>query len=104
MSRLAPGRARAHSRPHPFDPQASPLSASVPLLAGSTLNEFTNGINRSDAFDKCQAELPPTGAANCRYSSLPMVAITRALTRQQPSCVNLLETVLLRRNSFWNPR
>ncbi|HTX76209.1 MAG TPA: carboxylesterase/lipase family protein [Terracidiphilus sp.] len=42
---------------HPFDPQASPLSASVPLLAGSTLNEFTTGINRPDAFDMTQAEL-----------------------------------------------
>jgi para-nitrobenzyl esterase len=42
---------------HPFDPQASPLSASVPLLAGSTLNEFTNGINRPDAFAMTQAEL-----------------------------------------------
>ncbi|HEY2468208.1 MAG TPA: carboxylesterase/lipase family protein [Terracidiphilus sp.] len=42
---------------HPFDPQASPLSASVPLLAGSTLNEFTSGISRPDAFDMTQAEL-----------------------------------------------
>lgn len=42
---------------HPFDPQASPLSASVPLVAGSTLNEFTNGINHPDAFDMPQSEL-----------------------------------------------
>jgi para-nitrobenzyl esterase len=42
---------------HPFDPQASPLSASVPLLAGSTLNEFTNGISHPDAFATTQAEL-----------------------------------------------
>jgi para-nitrobenzyl esterase len=42
---------------HPFDPEASPLSASVPLLAGSTLNEFTNGINHPDAFDMTQTEL-----------------------------------------------
>jgi para-nitrobenzyl esterase len=42
---------------HPFDPQASPHSASVPLLAGSTLNEFTSGISRPDAFAMTQAEL-----------------------------------------------
>jgi len=42
---------------HPFDPQASPLSASVPLLAGSTLNEFTTGINHPDAFEMTQAEM-----------------------------------------------
>jgi para-nitrobenzyl esterase len=47
---------------HPFDPQASPLSASVPLLAGSTLNEFTNGINHPDAFDMTQAELEKRAA------------------------------------------
>src|SRR5579863_4171623 len=31
---------------HPFDPQASPLSASVPMIVGCTLNEFTSGIGR----------------------------------------------------------
>jgi para-nitrobenzyl esterase len=47
---------------HPFDPQASPLSASVPLLAGSTLNEFTNGISHLDAFDMTQVELDKRAA------------------------------------------
>ena len=42
---------------HPFDPQASPLSASVPMIVGCTLNEFTTGIGRPDAFDMTQAEL-----------------------------------------------
>ena len=42
---------------HPFEPQASPLSAPVPLLAGSTLNEFTTGINHPDAFEMTQPEL-----------------------------------------------
>jgi para-nitrobenzyl esterase len=34
----------------PFDPVGSPLSASVPLITGGTLNEFTHGINHPDAF------------------------------------------------------
>jgi para-nitrobenzyl esterase len=42
---------------HPFDPQASPESASVPMIAGSTLNEFTSGVNRPDAFAMTQEEL-----------------------------------------------
>ncbi|MGA7650861.1 MAG: carboxylesterase/lipase family protein [Terracidiphilus sp.] len=42
---------------HPFDPQASPLSASVPMIVGCTLNEFTTGIGRPDAFDMTEAEL-----------------------------------------------
>ncbi len=35
----------------PFDPQGSPLSASVPLIAGRTLTEFTRGMNRPDACE-----------------------------------------------------
>ncbi len=34
----------------PFDPAGSPLSTSVPLITGGTLNEFTHGINHPDAF------------------------------------------------------
>jgi para-nitrobenzyl esterase len=34
---------------HPWDPAASPLSAGVPLMVGSVLNEFTNSIQRGDA-------------------------------------------------------
>lgn len=41
----------------PFDPQGSPLSVSVPLIAGSTLNEFTTGIGRPDAFAMTAGEL-----------------------------------------------
>lgn len=33
---------------HPFDPAGSPLSANVPLLIGSVLNEMTHGINHPE--------------------------------------------------------
>ena len=42
---------------HPFDP-APPTSASnIPLMIGTTLNEFTHGINHPDAFELTQDQL-----------------------------------------------
>ena len=34
---------------HPFDPDAPEISADVPLLTGSNLHEFVNGLDRPDA-------------------------------------------------------
>lgn len=42
---------------HPFDPAAPASASSIPLLIGSTLNEFTNGINHPDAFDMTADQL-----------------------------------------------
>lgn len=36
---------------HPFDPDASTLSADVPMLIGSVLNEFVSGVDNPDAYD-----------------------------------------------------
>jgi para-nitrobenzyl esterase len=33
---------------HPFDPVASPLSADVPLIVGTNLNEFVSGLDNPD--------------------------------------------------------
>ncbi len=33
---------------HPYDPDAAPLAADVPLLVGTTLNEFVNALFRPD--------------------------------------------------------
>jgi para-nitrobenzyl esterase len=33
---------------HPWDPKASPLGADIPLLVGTTLNEFANSIQAGD--------------------------------------------------------
>src|ERR1700680_1786260 len=35
---------------HPFDPGAPEISADVPLLTGSNLHEFVNGLDRPDAY------------------------------------------------------
>ncbi len=42
---------------HPFDPQASAISADVPMLIGTTLNEFVSGINHPEYEAMTDAEL-----------------------------------------------
>jgi para-nitrobenzyl esterase len=42
---------------HPFDPQASALSADVPMIIGSTLNEFITAINHPEYEQMTEAEL-----------------------------------------------
>ena len=42
---------------HPFDPQASALSADVPMIVGTTLNEFVSGINHPEYEAMTDAEL-----------------------------------------------
>jgi para-nitrobenzyl esterase len=42
---------------HPFDPQASELSANVPMIIGSTLNEFITAINHPEYEQMTEAEL-----------------------------------------------
>lgn len=64
---------------HPFDPQASPLSAQVPLLAGSTLNEFTTGINHPEAFEMSEVELGKRAAAAYQDRAGQVIASYREL-------------------------
>jgi len=42
---------------HPFHPGAPAVSASVPLMTGTNLNEFVNGVDRPDAGAMTEAEL-----------------------------------------------
>ena len=42
---------------HPFDPAAPESADNIPLMIGTTLNEFTNGINHPDAFEMTEAQL-----------------------------------------------
>jgi para-nitrobenzyl esterase len=42
---------------HPFDPQAPALSAAVPMIIGSTLNEFVTAINHPEYEGMTAAEL-----------------------------------------------
>ena len=40
-----------------FDPQAPEISAGVPLIVGTVLNEFVNGIDHPDAFSMTEQQL-----------------------------------------------
>ena len=42
---------------HPFDPQASAISADVPMIVGTTLNEFVTAINYPEYESMTDAEL-----------------------------------------------
>jgi para-nitrobenzyl esterase len=42
---------------NPFDPAAPASIEKIPLLVGTTLNEFTNGINHPEAFDLTEEQL-----------------------------------------------
>jgi para-nitrobenzyl esterase len=42
---------------HPFDSQASPLSADVPMIIGSTLNEFVTALNHPEYESMTEEEL-----------------------------------------------
>jgi para-nitrobenzyl esterase len=42
---------------HPFDPQASPISADVPMVVGTTLNEFATAINHPEYESMTDAEV-----------------------------------------------
>jgi para-nitrobenzyl esterase len=42
---------------HPFDPQASALSADIPMIIGSTLNEFITALNHPEVEKMTEAEL-----------------------------------------------
>lgn len=42
---------------HPFDPGAPEISADVPLLTGTNLHEFVNGVDRPDAYSMGMEEL-----------------------------------------------
>jgi para-nitrobenzyl esterase len=42
---------------HPFDPQASAISADVPMIVGTTLNEFVTAINHPEYESMTDAEV-----------------------------------------------
>jgi para-nitrobenzyl esterase len=42
---------------HPFDPDAPQVSAAVPLLTGTNLHEFVNGVDQVDCYSMTLAEV-----------------------------------------------
>jgi para-nitrobenzyl esterase len=73
------GRTLPH---HPFDPAAPALSAAVPLLVGTVLNEFVSGVDRPDAYTLTEDELGQRVAA--LYGARSQAIIT-AFRRDNPS-------------------
>ena len=53
----APVAGNAAIPDQPFNPRAPECSANVPLLVGTTLNEFTNGVDNPDCFKMTEDEL-----------------------------------------------
>ena len=43
---------------HPFDPTAPAISAQVPMMIGTTLNEFTTSLNHPENEAMTEAEIP----------------------------------------------
>jgi hypothetical protein len=79
-----------------FDPRAPEISADVPLIVGTVLNEFINGIDHPDAFsmteEQLAARVDERYAGKARRSSK---SSGRAIRRRGPSSCT---------RSSWPPR
>jgi para-nitrobenzyl esterase len=53
----APVAGNAALPEQPFNPKAPEVSADVPLIVGTTLNEFINGVDNPDSFKMTEGEL-----------------------------------------------
>jgi para-nitrobenzyl esterase len=64
---------------HPFDPEAPASAAGIPLMIGTTLNEFTSGINHPDAFDMTQQQLQANVKQSYGHREMEVIASYREL-------------------------
>jgi para-nitrobenzyl esterase len=65
---------------HPFDPQASPLSADVPMIIGSTLNEFITALNHPEYESMTEEELQQRVTAIYKEKALQIIEVFRNRT------------------------
>jgi para-nitrobenzyl esterase len=65
---------------HPFDPQAPAMSASVPMIIGTTLNEFVTAINHPEYEEMTVAELEKRVTAMFASQAPQILAAFRART------------------------
>ena len=65
---------------HPFEPQASALSADVPMIIGSTLNEFVTALNHPEYENMTSAELEQRVRAACGDKAPQVLAAFRRRT------------------------
>jgi para-nitrobenzyl esterase len=65
---------------HPFSPVATPLAAGIPLIVGSTLNEFVTGINHPEYEAMTLVELQSRATAMFGARAESIVGIFRKRT------------------------
>jgi para-nitrobenzyl esterase len=86
---------------HPFDPAAPEISANIPMLIGTTLNEFTSGINNPNADAMTEAELAERVKAMYGERSAQIIAAYRkANPKSKPfDLLSFISTVSTRQNA-----
>jgi len=86
---------------HPFDPAAPAISANIPMLIGTTLNEFTSGINNPNADAMTDAELAERVKAMYGERSTQIIAAYRkANPKSKPfDLLSFISTVSTRQNA-----
>lgn len=86
---------------HPFDPAAPALSAHIPMLIGTALNEFTNGIGNPNVDAMTEAEL--TERVKTMYSDRSasiIAAYRKANPKAKPfDLFSFISTVSTRQNA-----
>ncbi|HXI46937.1 MAG TPA: carboxylesterase family protein, partial [Steroidobacteraceae bacterium] len=65
---------------YPFEPQASALSADVPMIIGTTLNEFVTALNHPEYENMTSAELEQRVRASCGDKAPQVLAAFRRRT------------------------
>jgi para-nitrobenzyl esterase len=65
---------------HPFEPQASALSADVPMIIGTTLNEFVTALNHPEYENMTSAELEQRVRVACGDKAPQVLAAFRRRT------------------------
>jgi para-nitrobenzyl esterase len=86
---------------HPFDPAAPARSANIPMLIGTTLNEFTHGINNPNVDALTEAELAERVKAMYGDRATQIIAAYRqAKPKAKPfDLFSLISTVPTRQNA-----
>ena len=62
----------------PFDPVAPAISANIPMMIGTVLNEFTTGLNQPDAFSMTESQLIEKLRRTCGDMTPQVLAAFRA--------------------------
>jgi para-nitrobenzyl esterase len=86
---------------HPFDPAAPAISANIPMLIGTTLNEFTSGINNPNVNAMTEADLAERVKAMYGDRSTQIIAAYRqANQKAKPfDLFSFISTVSTRQNA-----